>query len=208
MAQPETLRLLLQETMDRNEGLVKINHEATIAIPTILGVVWGILISLGNNPFAVQIFALITIGILFVWRVFAHYIDDDVASNYSRIMRSIFIGLIQGLTKNFCNDNFRIEINTLSDDQRIELINQLHHEKQLGYRGHFWWDIFALFIIDISVAILLLGFFVILIVIIPVSLICYKLSVPHLNLQIDPTESEFIQLLNTVKKILPKNDNR
>jgi hypothetical protein len=95
----------------------------------------------------------------------------------------------------------------LCENQRIELINQLHQKNQLGYRGHFWWDIFALLIIDISVAIFLQGFFVILIVIIPISLICYKLSVAHLDFQIDPTESEFIESLNVAKKILPKNDN-
>jgi hypothetical protein len=220
MAEPETLRLLLQKTMERNDGLVKINHESTIAIPTILSAIWGITsyIDATNKVNTLPFLAIISIFILLTWRCFAHYIDNDVASNYSRIMQfekklevpqecSIFIGLIRGLVKNFNNENLRLEINNLCENQRIELINQLHQKNQLGYRGHFWWDIFALLIIDISVAIFLQGFFVILIVIIPISLICYKLSVAHLDFQIDPTESEFIESLNVAKKILPKNDN-
>jgi hypothetical protein len=108
IASEETLRLLLQKTIERNDSLVKMNHEATLAIPTILGAVWGILINSRDGTIAISIFALITIGILLSWRYFAHYIDDDVASNYSRIIFleyqlkiskdcSIFNNLISGI---------------------------------------------------------------------------------------------------------------
>jgi hypothetical protein len=147
MAEPETLRLLLQKTLDRNDGLVKMNHEATLAIPTILAAVWGVIVGFARDSNSIVYFAVITIGILLLWRYFAHYIDDDVASNYSRIMQieneldiqdcSIYSGLIRKISK---NDEFLTKAKKLPIDEKIKLVDQLQREKRLGYRGHDKWD--------------------------------------------------------------------
>jgi hypothetical protein len=42
MAEPQTLRLLLQNKFDRIENLVQINHAATLAVPSVLAAIWGI----------------------------------------------------------------------------------------------------------------------------------------------------------------------
>jgi len=155
MASEETLRLLLQKTLERNDGLVKINHQSTLAIPTILGVVWGILIGYEKRIDAIPLFAIITIGILLFWRYFAHYIDDDIASSYSRIMQleknlqvpqelSIYCGLIRKISK---NGEFLTKANNLPRDAKIKLIDHLLREKRLGYRGHDRWDLVAFVLI-------------------------------------------------------------
>jgi hypothetical protein len=173
MAEPETLRLLLQKTIERNDGLVKINHETTLAIPTILGVVWTILVGFGNID-AISLFASITIGILLIWRYYAHCIDDDIASNYSRIMRfekkllipkelSIYCGLIKKILRPLKSQfkNFKtIEENAikLDENERIRFVNWLYDNKMMGYRGHRIWDhiafilIFLFTIISLSAA--------------------------------------------------------
>jgi hypothetical protein len=86
MASAETLRLLLQKTLERNDGLVKINHQSTLAIPTILVAIWGITIKIDEMN-TIPFLAIISIILLLTWRYFAHYIDHDIAGNYSRIMR-------------------------------------------------------------------------------------------------------------------------
>jgi len=146
MAEQETFRLLLQNTMERNDGLVRINHEMTIAIPTILGIVWGVVAGLTSNSNVIVYFAIITISILLLWRYFAHYIDDDIAGNYSKILQleknleipiecSIYPGVLEKISKkDESHKKGKIE------DVNIKLIDQLWKEKQLGYRGHDKWD--------------------------------------------------------------------
>jgi hypothetical protein len=166
MAEPETLRLLLQKMMERNDGLVKINHESTIAIPTILSAIWGITsyIDATSKVNTLPFLAIISIFILLTWRGFAHYIDNDIAGNYSKIMRiedhleipedcSIYRGLMHGITKSF-DKQLQENAADLRNEQKIELISRLNEEKLLGSRGHDKWDYFALFLIDIAIAVL------------------------------------------------------
>ncbi len=150
MASDETLQLLLQNILDRNENLVKINNEATLAIPKILGILWGISIKL-NEDFNILLLCLISIVLLVFWRYFAHYIDDDIAKNYSRILQiekelkiqkncSIYPGLIRGIMGHLKNKQLLEEVSDLCSDQRIWLINQLYENKLMGSRGHRFWD--------------------------------------------------------------------
>ncbi len=169
MAEPETLRLLLEKTIERNDGLVKINHEVTIAIPTILAAVWGI--SLKENGISmIPVLCIISIGLLIVWRYFAHNVDDDIAKNYSRILQieknlmisrecSIFNGLIISIISPIKGE-FKDEIKRdeefkryeksvldLCKDQRIKLVQLLYDNKKMGCRGHDIWDIVGFFLI-------------------------------------------------------------
>lgn len=147
MAEPETLRLLLKSTLDRNEGLIKINHEATLAIPTILGIAWGILINFKGGS-VILTMTIVSIAILLIWRFLAHYIDNDIASNYSRIMQlekkleipkesSIFCGLIKIITspikKQLEKEKIVKKAMDLSENERIKLIETLYENKKMGY---------------------------------------------------------------------------
>jgi len=171
------MRLLLQKTIERNDGLVKINHEVTIAIPTILAAVWGI--SLKENGISmIPVLCIISIGLLIIWRYYAHYLDDDIAKHYSRILQledglsvskncSIFSGLIRSIISPI-NEKFKDEktrdeyensILNLSNTQKINLVQILHEKKRMGYRGHNIWDSVGFFSILCCSTILLYNLF-------------------------------------------------
>jgi len=86
MAEPETLRLLLQNKFDRIENLVQMNHAATLAVPSVLAATWGISLQERGNG-AIPILCIISISLLLVWRYFAHYLDDDITSTYCQIIK-------------------------------------------------------------------------------------------------------------------------
>jgi hypothetical protein len=203
MAYEDTLRLILQNAYDRKENLVQINTQATLAIPTIIVAIWGIDGGLNNFRNA-WILSIISIGLISIWRYFAHYIDNDIARIYIEIVKaenrlgvpadlSFFNNFIRSLKKN----QTKLEID---DNKKVKLLVDLCKNNLMGFRGHNKWDILALLLIDISLTISLHGFLGILIIIIIVSLICYTLFVPYLSIQRDPTESEFNECLNIVKK--------
>jgi hypothetical protein len=211
MPTEDTLRLLLQNKFDRIEKLVNMNHTATLAIPSVLAAIWAIDIR-GTHSENIWILCVISIILLLIWRSFAHYLDNDIAGIYPQVLQlekelsilpqkcSIFVGLIRGLIKKFHSNKLQEKIDTLSDDEKIEFIEQLCQNKRLGYRGHLWWDLITLLIIDIFTTILLQGSFGLFVIIIVVLIIGYKLSQDYFPIQIDPTESEFICLLYAVKK--------
>jgi hypothetical protein len=79
------IRLLLQNKFDRIENLVKMNHAATLAVPSVLAAIWAIDIR-GTPSENVCILCVISIGLLLLWRYFAHSLDDDVAKTYTQIL--------------------------------------------------------------------------------------------------------------------------
>jgi len=153
----ETLRVILQNKFDRIENLVQINHAATLAVPSVLAAIWGISIK-DNGIDMIPVLCLISIGLLLVWRYFAHYIDRNIASIYSHIMQlekqleiprenSIFCGLIKKIIdpmkKKLKPDKYNSILKSAMDlckDQRIKLIETLEENHNLGYRGHNIWD--------------------------------------------------------------------
>jgi hypothetical protein len=85
MTEAETLRLLLQNKFDRVENLVQMNHAATLAVPSVLATIWGIEGGLDNFQNA-RILSIISIGLVLVWRYFAHYLDCDITGTYNQII--------------------------------------------------------------------------------------------------------------------------
>jgi hypothetical protein len=155
MAQ-ETLHLILQNKFDRIENLVQINNQTTLAIPTILIAIWGVEGGIDNFRNAL-ILSIISIGLVLIWRYFAHYIDNDIANTYIDVIRtenrlgvqddlSFFDNFIDPLTKNQ-------KIKQLKDDNRVNFFKCLNDEKKMGYRGHKEWDRVALLLIGLCVVV-------------------------------------------------------
>jgi len=141
----ETLRVLLQNQFDRLENLVQINHQSTIAVPSVLAAIWGIEGGLDNFQ-NVWILGIISIILLLIWRYHAHYIDNAIAGNYYRILQlekklevpieySIYPSLIREIT-----DKEEPFTSSVLDTKKLIIIDILWKEKKLGYRGHDTWD--------------------------------------------------------------------
>lgn len=156
MTEAEPLRLLLQNKFDRIENLVQMNHAATLAVPSVLAAIWGI--SLKENGFEVTpILCFISIGLLLVWRYFAHYLDRDIAKTYIDVVKienrlgvprelSLFNNFIESLTEEMGkNENKKVElfeknIKKIDDVERIKFLKGLYKKSKMGYRGHKKWD--------------------------------------------------------------------
>jgi hypothetical protein len=150
MTYEDTLRLILQNAYNRKENLVQINNQATLAIPTILAAIWGIEGGLDNFRNA-WILSIISIGLVLVWRYFAHYIDDDIAKIYIEIVKSenrlgvpenlsFFYKFMKFLTKNQ-------KMVCINDDAKVRLLEYLNKKELMGFRGHDKWDKFAAFLV-------------------------------------------------------------
>ena len=154
MAYEDTLRLLLQNKFERIENLVQMNHAATLAVPSVLATIWGI--DGWLNQFEnVWILGIISIGLLLLWRYFAHYLDNDIAKTYIDIVKienrlgvppeiSMFDRLIDSLTTNQ-------KVKQLDDDQKVKFLECLNKNKMMGYRGHDKWDNIAFVLIGLCV---------------------------------------------------------
>ncbi len=218
MASEETLRLLLQNKFDRIENLVKMNHAATLAVPSVLAAIWGISWE-KNGSYMDPVLCIISIGLLLVWRYFAHYIDNDVTSYYSQILRfekkleipkefSIYPGVISRILESLNNKQLLENANELSLDQRIELIDQLYERKLMGYRGHDNWDFFAFFLIFLNTALFFslfaeMNYFTIILLVmlciffvVHIRECCYI----FMTVQRDPNYPEFYELIENAKK--------
>jgi len=150
MTDEDTFRLILQHTYERKENLVQINTRATLAIPTILVAIWGIEGGLDNFRNA-WILSFISIGLVLIWRFFAHFIDGDIAKIYIEIVRaenrlgvpddlSFFNNFMKSITKNQT-------IMHIDDDLKVKLLEYLKNKNLMGFRGHEKWDFFAFLLI-------------------------------------------------------------
>lgn len=156
MAYEDTLRLLLQNKFDRIENLVQMNHAATLAVPSVLATIWGIEGGLDNFRNA-WILSIISIGLLLIWRYFAHYLDDDIVKTYLDIVKienlmgipsnlSLFENLIDKFQSTFLctqknpDEEFFQSIKTLNPEKKLAFLDCLIQEKKLGRRGHDLWD--------------------------------------------------------------------
>lgn len=153
----ETLRVLLQNKFDRIENLIQMNHAATLAVPSILAAIWGV--SLNEKGFVmIPVLCIISIFLLWIWRYFAHYLDDDVAKNYVEIATiEERIGLFQDfpeltIFQNVLNslnlsDTFKVTISERPATEKIQFFDLMYKEKKMGYRGHEKWDTIAFLLI-------------------------------------------------------------
>jgi hypothetical protein len=156
MASEATLHILLQNKFDRVENLVQMNHAATLAVPSILATIWCIEGGLDNFR-NVWILSIISIGLVLIWRYFAHFLDNGIAGTYIDIFKiecrlevppdlSIFNNLIDKLTTNQ-------KVKQLDDDQKIKCLKCLYKKKKMGYRGHDKWDKAAYILIFVFVVV-------------------------------------------------------
>jgi hypothetical protein len=152
----ETLRVILQNKFDRIENLVQMNHAATLAVPSLLAAIWGIEGGLDNFRNA-WILSIISIGLLLIWRYFAHCLDDDIVNHYIQIVKienlmdippslSLFEKRIDDYqsayvcTQKNPDEEFFQTIKSLPPEQKLAFFNCLIQEKKLGARGHDKWD--------------------------------------------------------------------
>jgi hypothetical protein len=172
MAEPDTLRLLLQNKFDRIENLVQMNHAATLAIPSVLATIWGI--EGGLNGFQnARIISIISIGLLLIWRYFAHYVDNDIAKTYVDVVKiedrlgmpsnlSLYENNVDSLT-NYKNCGkgtqkhllLNQKLKELCSNHKIKFFECLYEKKKMGYRGHKEWDVVAILIISLLFGLLL-----------------------------------------------------
>lgn len=214
MAEQDTLRLLLQNKFDRIENLVQMNHAATLAIPTILATIWGIEGGLDNFRNA-WVLSIISIGLLLIWRYFAHYLDDDIVKTYIEIVKienrvhiSLKITLFNNLIDLFQNSRicspkdpdeklFQF-IKALAPEKRVAFLKCLVHDKKMGTRGHNDWDriatilsviFFLVIILNLGIISLLAGFII---------LLSYLYVMNSGNFQEDPTIDVLKDTLNKI----------
>lgn len=166
MVSEETLHVLLQNKFDRVENLVQMNHAATLAVPSVLAAIWGVEGGLDNFRNA-WVLSFISIGLILIWRSFAHYLDDDIVKIYGEIIKienqlhvpskfSLFNNLIDSFQSNrVCSEKDPDEnlfqfIKNITPTKRILFFECLLKDKKMGARGHDKWD---------KIAIILTGFF-------------------------------------------------
>jgi hypothetical protein len=131
-------------------------------VPSVLAAIWGI-----DGYRNALILCPISIGLLLIWRYFAHYIDNDIAKIYIDIVKtenqlevppylSLFNNLVDTLTNNKkCSknspqiDSLNQEIKQLCLDQKVRFFECLYENQKMGCRGHDRWDKVALIIITI-----------------------------------------------------------
>jgi hypothetical protein len=174
MVYEDTHRLILQNKFDRIEHLVQINHQSTLAVPAVLAMIWGVEGGLENFQNA-RILCVISIGLLLIWRCFAHYIDDDIAKNYVDIVKieetlgvsphiSLYENIIDSLTNvKKCQKNtyqfnsLNQTLKKLCSNHKIRLFECLYEKQKMGSRGHDMLDVLALGFIFICSSTMILG---------------------------------------------------
>jgi hypothetical protein len=201
MTEAETLRLLLQNKFDRIENLVQMNHTATLAVPSVLATIWGIEGGLDNFRNA-WILAIISIGLLLIWRYFAHYLNDDIAKIYIEAVNienllhvpiriSLFSNLIETFQDKLCSGSdpeglFQF-IKNLAPGKRILFLNRLLDDKKMGARGHDLWDNLATLLSGIFFLVIITTFGVFPLLIAIIVGIVFILIMNPANYQRDPT---------------------
>jgi hypothetical protein len=160
MAEPETLRLLLQNKFDRIENLVQMNHAATLAVPSVLATIWSIEGGFDNFRNA-GILSLISIGLVLIWRAFAHYLDCDITDHYHQIIdleHELEIPSELSLYQNlFLNLSVKPNITNFCDVCKKNLVTKLIENRKIGWRGHDNLDILALCFIFICSSMMIFG---------------------------------------------------
>lgn len=166
----ETARLLLKNKYDRIENMVKSNDQATLAIPTALGAIWGLSVNY-NGLSVIPFLCAISFILLLIWRYIAHYIDDSIVGVYIQIIKienslkvpikiSLYYNLVEGLFKDKkINSNNHPNFNdllVLCADQRVKFFEILKSNNKMGQRGHDIFDNIALFLIFICLYVFLI----------------------------------------------------
>jgi hypothetical protein len=133
----ENARLLLPIFYQRMNELANIIHVSNGFILVFLGAVLaynGGLTDKTNTSLTISV----CVGAIIMWRIYAHYVDNDIISTYGKIIeceKSLGIhgdmSLKNQIFKGFPNDD------------RIKIYIR---ERNVGYRGHFGLDVLAIFL--------------------------------------------------------------
>lgn len=109
----------------------------------------------------------VLIGVLILWRYYAHYIDDDIVSVYCNVIQCEEKLSVDKRLKLLCKlekVEGTLKLNSLESychkpfEKKIEIIKQLSRCKKMGYRGHYWFNVITIFTVTallISEAVLL-----------------------------------------------------
>ena len=215
MTEAETLRLLLQNKFDRIENLVQMNHAATLAVPSVLATIWGIEGGLNNFRNA-WILSIISIGLLIIWRYFAHYLDSDIVEKYLEIVKienqlhvsitfALFNNLIDTFQKNWIcipkdsDEKILRFIKSIPSEKRLALLKLLSNDKKMGSRGHDFLDAIAIMLAGFFFLIVFLqiGFFSIFIGV--VIILSYLYVVNRVAVQSNPSILDIKEALEKIK---------
>ena len=221
MTEAETLRLLLQNKFDRIENLVQMNHAATLTVPSVIATIWGIEGGFDNFGNA-WIFSIISIGLLLIWRDFAHYLDDDIVKTYIQIgeIENLIdippsLSLFENLVKDFQlayvgpqknpDEEFFQTIKSFTPVQKLIFLNCLKQAKKMGRRGHERLDNIAILlsVIFFLVFIMTFRFFPLLFAII--IAIPFILIMNPANYQQDPTIFDLKEAKKRMESQLKEN---
>jgi hypothetical protein len=161
----ENARLFFKDIEDRNNTMLTIMHQYTNYIVALLVGIWTIVgtIYAQNSCKDLSLFFIIAINLsvllILFWRYYVHYIDNDIAKNYPRLIYfeeallgfkvtplkcSILTGLIKKWPVSLKN-----KITTKPIDQKYKIIENLVENKRIGYRGQLYFDITAFCLIGI-----------------------------------------------------------
>ncbi len=154
----ENARFFFKDIEDRNNTMLIIMHQYTNYFIASLAIIWGFITT---NPTPVTIFigVLFTNSVLIFWRYFVHFIDNSIASNYSKLIYFEYVcykniqlpdatTILEKLLASATLSNQKIdEIKKMDIEKKIKIINNLVRERKMGYRGH---DLFDTFVLCIS----------------------------------------------------------
>ena len=153
----DNLRILLQVSYERNNHLANIIHATNGFIVAILVGVIAYLGSIKNLGFTTNLVLIISICVvsLIIWRIYAHYIDNEIVSNYSKILHCenkldipVELSLLKNLIKSLPDKNEeKRKLEDFIQTKKVEAAYSkmfiLVEEREIGSRGHLHFDIFA-----------------------------------------------------------------
>jgi hypothetical protein len=164
----ENARLFFKDIEDRNNTMLTIMHQYTNYIIALLVGIWTIVGAIyAQNPcknlswfliIATNLSALL----LILWRYYVHYIDNDIAKNYKRLVyyenilmgnpsmphkQSIFQNVLNDLPywKAYTQGKFdkNNQEKEKSLDKKYQTFCNLVDAKRIGHRGQLYFDIAA-----------------------------------------------------------------
>jgi hypothetical protein len=89
---PENIRIILKSTYEKIENLNNINHATIGFTVAFFGGLIAILIKIESNggtsdkPLLYEIILIASIFELFIWRVYANYVDNSIIDCYKKII--------------------------------------------------------------------------------------------------------------------------
>lgn len=156
-------RVFLKILEDRNNQMVTIIHQYTNYTVLTLSAIWTLLGKgyidsyLAQKPEPIFLFLPISISIFVIisWRFYAHFIDDDIAKNYNRIisLEKVLFASNENISKSSTLHNLVKNCPSLEElldkndkksyTQQQIIVEKLIKNRLIGTRGHFTFDFIA-----------------------------------------------------------------